>query len=100
MTFSGKGRDEIPNGFAGIVGNCEIVVLGSGFTCSGWSGGHSDKNLQFWQRLLSSFAVAVFALSLSSRYLPESSRFVCCDVVVGNRSCNLRGFAVQLNVKP
>ena len=65
MTFSGKGRDEIPNGFAGIVGNCEIVVLGSGFTCSGWSGGHSEENMRFWKWSLMCFAVVDFALSSS-----------------------------------
>ncbi len=49
MPFSGEGRNEIRNGLAGVVGSCIIVVLGSGFTCSGWSGGHSQENLQFWQ---------------------------------------------------
>ena len=65
MTFSGEGRNEILDGLAGIVGSCVIVVLGSGFTCSGWSGGHSEKNLRFWQWSLMCFAVVDFARSRS-----------------------------------
>ena len=65
MTFSGEGRNEILDGFSDIVGSCVIVVLGSGFACSGWSGGHSVKNSRFWQWSLICFAVVDFALSSS-----------------------------------
>ena len=65
MTFSGEGRNEILDGFADVVGSCVIVVLGSGFACSGWSGGHSVKNSRFWQWSLICFAVVDFALSSS-----------------------------------
>jgi hypothetical protein len=65
MTLSGEGRNEIMDGFADVVWSCVIVVLGSGFTCSGWSGGHSEENMRFWKWSLMCFAVVDFALSSS-----------------------------------
>jgi hypothetical protein len=48
MMFSGEVGNEILDGFADVIESCAVVVLGSGFYCSAWSVGHSEKNLQFW----------------------------------------------------